>query len=186
MDYLQECFLAFVRERFEHYRIGQSFYKNGAQPGDQDCQNPHLKTEADLQIKFGGFLELWLQDYDKSLVVHAELPIYANPRARADLTIHRVYSNTNWASRQQILESLESVIEIKYANVRTPLYDFEHGGIEKDIGLLSSLPSGVGRYLVLVDEAESIHRAQVDKFIEDAKANAVTILSNNSDLMVSS
>jgi hypothetical protein len=142
-----------------------------------------MKTEADVQVKFGAFLEQYLISADQELIVHAEMPIYANHRARADLTIHRVPYGTVWTSRQQILESLVSVIEIKLANVRQPLFDFDRGGIKKDLELLKGLPPRIYRYLVIVDEAESIDPERVKDFLSHAKASQIIILSNNIALM---
>lgn len=184
MDSVLECFHEFMKDRLERYRIGKAFYPDGVRPGDQHCQNPYLKTEADVQMKFGAFLDEWLDDRDPSLTVHAEMPIFPH-RARADLTIHRVSCDELWTSRPQIFGSLDSVIEIKYANIRQPLFDFNQGGIEKDFKLLKSLPPSVKRYFLLIDEAEAIDPAQdmIQIFLADAKLNRITIMSNNIGLM---
>lgn len=184
MDNVLECFHSFIKDRLELYRLGKNFYPDGAHLGDQHSQNPYIKTEADIQIKFGGFLECWLKDRNPYLVVHAEMPIYPH-RGRADLTIHSLTHNKFWTSRQIIDESLDSVIEIKFANVRQPLYDFEHGGIDKDLNLLKSLRPGIKRYHLLIDEAEAIDPVQgaVREFLTEAKLNKIKVLSNNTKLM---
>jgi len=77
------------------------------------------------------------------------------------------------------------VIEIKLANVVKPLYDFEHGGIEKDIRLLQSIPDGKKRYLILVDEAERVdpNHIHVKPYLDSASASKITIVSNNHRLI---
>ena len=74
------------------------------------------------------------------------------------------------------------MIEIKFANVVNPYYDFENGGIAKDLHLLKSLPDGKKRYLILVDEAELIESDQANKFIDDAETYNINIVSNNHKL----
>ena len=182
MDIIVESFTTFVRERFIRYRIGRKFYPNGPYPGDQHGQNPYIKTEADVQVKYGGYLESWLIDRYPELTVHAELPVYSNSHERADLTLHRIGSGKYWVSRQQILETLEYIIEIKLANVVSPYYDFKKGGIDKDIRLLQSIPGRVKRYLILIDEAELIDPNRIKRFIEDTSAYEITIVSNNPKL----
>lgn len=184
MDYVQESFDAFLRERCDRYRFGRGFYPKGALVGDQFCQNPYIKTEADFQMKFGCFLEQFLHDRDPELVVHAEMPIYADPRARADLTIHRVPDGSNWEYKEKILGSLLSVIEVKLANVREPLYDFFKGdGVKKDLIRLKSLGSEINRYLLIADEGEAIDPLQIQQFLSDAEEHDVVVLSNNAALM---
>ena len=182
MDIIIESFNTFIDDRFTGYRMGRQFYPDGPYLGDQYGQNLYLKTEADVQVKYGGYLESWIITRDLELTVHAELPVYPNPRGRADLTLHRTNSVKYWASRQQILETLECVIEIKLANVRAPYYDFKNGGIEKDIRLLQSIPDGVKRYLILVDEAELLDPKEIKRFIDDAIASNIIIVSNNQRL----
>jgi len=185
MDIVIESFLSFKNEYFDQYRIGKSYYPHGAIYGNQHCQNPYLKTEADIQVKYGGFLEHWLTEQYPNLIVHAELPVYNLPHARSDLSIHFVNDNDYWSNQQQIRDSLKIVIEIKYANVHHPLFDFKQGGIEKDIKLLQSLPEDVKKYLLLIDEAELINSNNdiVKNILKDAKTSNILVVSNNISLM---
>lgn len=183
MDIISNSFKEFVDDRFTRYRLGRQFYPDGPYPGNQYCQNPYLKTEADVQVKFGGYLESWLIYHDPELVVHAELPVYSSPHQRADLTVHRLVTDEYWVSQHQIFETLEYVIEIKFANVANPYYDFNNGGVEKDFRQLQSLRNGINRYLILVDEAELIEPDQIKKFIDDAKTHKIIIVSNNPKLV---
>ena len=179
MDIVIESFKNFVNDRFARYRMGRQFYPSKPSTEDQFSLNPYLITEADIQVKFGGYLEDRLLQHHPQLTVHAEMPVYKNLRARADLTIHRAGTGSYWVSHDLILASLDSVIEIKYANVITPYHDFNSGGIKKDIKVLGTVPDSVKKYLIIVDEAELIEPGKIKNFLDDAKASHITIVSNN-------
>lgn len=182
MSIVQECFDLFVKERLPAYRIGKAFYKD-VQQSTEAGLNPYLKTEADVQVKFGGFMESYFAAETHGLVVHAELPIYDELHRRVDLSIHRVKIGDLWRTRDQVISSCVSAMEIKYANFRDLIYDFTHGGVMKDIRLLETLPRGVARYLIILDEAEGIEANRIRDILSHAKDSDITILSNNKELM---
>ncbi len=151
----------------------------------QASLNPYIKTEADIQVKFGGYLDRRLDELDTSYTVHAELSAYRdNPRNFADLSVHAVGTGTLRTESQPdpAFETLRAVIEIEYANYRDCDNQFENGAIRKDMDKLTTLPRGVLRTLLILDESLSINPENVRAVIDYARANDIIILSNNNML----
>lgn len=166
--------------------------------------NPFLETEADYQVKLGGFLDENL--LGDGLTVHAEMNrIYGGEykAQRPDLTIHSSCAGTPWLTDEDRIGSLRWVIEIKAANIKDP-YD---GFLRKDNNVLSDITKleaigrmypSVDRCLMFFDEAlrvgkpcpkrgsRDVNQQRADELIaklkEKAAAGAILILSNNSKL----
>lgn len=179
MDYVAECFSKFVKERFSTYRIGRHYYPEKPYSGSQHGQSAYLKTEADVQVKFGGYLESWLLEKHPGLIVHAELPIYSKAHQRADLTIHKVAAEDHWTTRQQIIDSLESVIEVKLANARFPFFNLAKGCISKDFSVLKEIPDHVKKYLLIIDEREGVESDHAKEILDKASLYNINVISNN-------
>ena len=78
-----------------------------------------------------------------------------------------------------ITTTLRAAIEIKYANFRKPDYEFKNGRIPDDLKRLASLPSGVLKFLLIIDEGSRVSTENMEntkRFANDAR---ITILSNN-------
>jgi hypothetical protein len=147
--------------------------------------NSYLKTEADIQTKFGGYLEQRLLRSEHDLTVHAELNVYPqNRRWWADLSIHDVSSGRLWIEDDPdpIIDTVRGVIEIKYANAKAPDWSFGKGYIKDDIKKLSTLPEDVYRFFLLLDETVGIAQENIESTKELAQEHQIIILSNNQAL----
>ena len=122
----------------QHYKLGDKDYysKVDREKIWHASLNPYLKTEADIQVKFGGFLELRLAEVEPALTVHSELNVYPkNRRMRADLSVHDVSSEKLWLwnDPDPVTKTVKAIIEIKYSNYREPNWYFENGYIKSDL-----------------------------------------------------
>lgn len=67
--------------------------------GNQVFLSQYVKTEHDLAMKFGSFLEEAFVAADESLSVHAEIGLFKNSSLeRADLSVHRL-SGKLWCDK---------------------------------------------------------------------------------------
>lgn len=152
----------------------------------QATLNPFLKTEADIQVKFGGFLEAKLRaDCDK-FTVHAELNPYKNhPQYWADLSIHDIADGNLWTAQKPnpIVETVRAVIEIKYVNYRDPDHLFDKGKIRQDLEKLAVLQPGVDRIFLVLDESLAISEEHIEDTRTFARDNEITVLSNNQKML---
>jgi hypothetical protein len=145
---------------------------------ERDCLNPYFISESDVELKFGAFLESKIVEH--KFCVHSQLRIYqALPKAIADLSIHKLVNHSLWTTNDALFNSLIAVIEVKYANFVNPDFDFDCGNVAKDILNLSSLKSGIGRYLLIMDEGCKISPKLVKNTRDEAIKYQIEILSNN-------
>lgn len=139
------------------------------------ARNPYIKTDEDIQVKFGGYLE---QHLPSDFVVHAGLnPYRVYPGMWADLSVHEVSDSASMD------ETVKAVIEIRYAKHRNPNWLFEKGKIQEDLEKLSALQEGVARVMMLLDESLAIEKRYIQQTVDYARENNITILSNNPELM---
>lgn len=178
---IQEIFKKFVNICYINYGIGDiEIYNNlDLRNADQNCLNPYLKTEDDLKVKFGGFLEIELLNTHSDLTVHSELYIYNKTKDRADLSIHKVSKHNLWFKNEDILQSLVAAIEIKYENYCDQHYSYNMGHIHNDINKLCTLEKNIEKYMIIFDEGLKIDKNVASKILNIAKDNNVVILSNN-------
>ncbi len=172
----------FIKRCREKYLIGnpQVYTEDLLPVGDQYCINPYLKTEDDVKVKFGGFLEQEFLNQDLPLVVHSELRLYKKfPHHRADLSVHTVSENNLWLHHETILTSLQAVIEIKYENFKHPDYSLKKGHMEADMKQLASLGPGLEKYLLILDEANRMDAKSVREIQNLSKKYHIVLLSNN-------
>ena len=144
-----------------------------------DGINQYLKTEDDIKVKFGGFLELeLLKDFNGIFTVHSELHTYfENHSFIADLSIHKVDYNILWEKQEKMLGSLRCIIEIKYCNFKNPGYGM--GLICHDIDKLNTLEPNVLRFFMIIDEYNGLKDEYIAEIFNRAKDKNITILSNN-------
>ena len=175
---LHSIFQEFVNVCVTEYHLNDTaLYKLAPKP-ERHCLNPYLTSEADVEMKFGGFLQSKISD--RSLSIHSQLSIYKeHPNARADLSVHKVENNSLWTTNNSLFDSLLAVIEVKYANFVNPDFDFVRGNIAKDILNLSSLKSGIGRFLLIIDEGCKISPQLINYTHHEAIKYQIEILSNN-------
>ena len=148
--------------------------------------NPYLKTEADIQMKFGGYLEQRVLNLEKNLTVHAELNVYRkNKRWWADLSVHDVSSGELWTGNNPnpITETVKGVIEIKYANYKYPDFHFDRGFIQGDLDKLASLSENIDKFMLIIDEGNRINNKHIEELLEICDQNKITVLSNNPNIM---
>ncbi len=145
-------------------------------------RNPYIKGKADIQMKFGGFLAGRLPS---GLAVHAGLNPYRGfPALRADLSVHRMPSDAALApGRNPVVDSVQAVIEVTYADSQHPDWLFEKGRIRQDLEKLACLPQGVERVLLLLDESLRIDARHIHATRALARKHRITILSNNEEFM---
>lgn len=155
----------------------------------QASLNAFLKTETDVQMKFGGFLESEILRNVRNLTVHAELrPYRFDPSWCADLSIHDISSGSLWTTStpDPAVETTKAVIEIKFSNYRDPGYLFGNNcndSIPRDLDKLARLQDGPARILLVLDEGRSIDMRHIDSALDFARRNGISILSNNDKLM---
>lgn len=150
--------------------------------------NPYLKTESDIQVKFGGYLEEAL--LPEGYTVHSEQTgIYKTPsrmKPRPDLSIHQVDKKDGlWLSDDPdpVVATLAAVIEIKYANYTASNKQFVDGKIEQDITKMSDLlGDNVFKFMLIFDEGGKIDPKHIASTKLIAKQKGVFILSNNKNL----
>jgi len=179
------CFLDWVEGPLTTLRLGNPDYYLAARDRKlaRASLNPWLTTEADIQVKFGGFLDRRLTALDADLTVHAELPVYPNTRqSTADLSVHNIGTGALWLTDEPLTTTLRAVIEIKYANYRDPDILFTTGEIGNDLDKLSQLPPGVLRFLVIIDEGLRIASDRAATTVHTAREYGVTVLSNKAAL----
>jgi len=146
--------------------------------------NPFLKTEDDIKVKFGGFLEDNLLPL--GYTVHSEITeIYKHTSSRPDLTIHKVNKNEGlWLhyNPNPAIETLRGVIEIKYNNYCCTNYESSFNQIKKDIDKLKEFDENILKFMLVFDEGETIKDSNISCINTLANDNDVWILSNNSKL----
>jgi len=145
-------------------------------------RNPFIKSEADIQMQFGGFLAGRLPS---GLAVHAGLNPYRGfPALRADLSVHRLPSDASLpAGHNPVVDTVQVVIEVIYADGQHPDWLFEKGRILQDLEKLDCLPQGVERALLLLDESLRIDARHIQETRVLARKHRVTVLSNNAEFM---
>ncbi|ORJ55901.1 hypothetical protein [Geothermobacter hydrogeniphilus] len=158
--------------------------------------NQFLKTEADVQCKFGGYLELTFMNKNPTeYTVHSELPIYdksfGSHGMRVDLAITEVTDPCIWLNEDDIRNSLTAAIEVKYENYRYPYEEFDNGRIRRDIEKLATLTPENGYHqkiikimLIMVENPDfDSDRISVRETITLAREANVRIFSNITQLM---
>jgi hypothetical protein len=176
-------------ERIRHdYGVGDPELYSGV-PADtfHRSLNPFLKTEADLRVKFGGFLEEYLlsRAEGRTFTVHAEMLVYPDSRSFADLTVHEVRASKLWKDEKgpdSVMGSLKGVIEVKYANFQDPDWyfdDLKKNSVFKDLERLATLGPGIARVMLIFDEGSKVSGKNVERVKNLSRANDILILSNN-------
>lgn len=145
-------------------------------------RNPFIKSEADIQMKFGGYLA---ERLPSGLTVHAGLNAYRGyPALRSDLSVHRMPSDTAvQKNHNPVVDTVQAVIEVKYADSQHPNWLFEQGRVRQDLEHLACLPHGVGRVFLLLDESLCIDARHIHETRALARRHHITILSNNEEFM---
>jgi hypothetical protein len=189
-DRIGNLFDRFVETKLnDSYRFGDvDFYADAeTRGGNQVFLNPYVKTEHDLAMKFGAFLEHSFAAAGELLSVHAEIGLYGDSgRQRADLSVHRL-SGQLWMDRMDIIESAVAVIEIKGFGVRNPKKYCKPARMKDDLAKFDRLgtPNGAARVLIILDESVAGGRrpdgleAEYQEIVAAARDQRVTLLSNN-------
>ena len=145
-------------------------------------RNPYIKSEADIQMKFGGYLA---ERLPSGLTVHAGLNPYRGfPSLRSDLSVHRLPSDESLQpAHNPVVDTVQVVIEVKYADSQHPDWLFEQGRVRQDLEHLACLPQGVERVFLLLDESLRIDARHIHETCALARRHLITILSNNEEFM---
>ena len=145
-------------------------------------RNPYIKSEADIQMKFGGYLA---EHLPSGWSVHAGLnPYRGYPALRSDLSVHLASSTAfSQPNHNPVVDTVKVVIEVKYADSQHPDWLFEKGRIRQDLEKLACLPQGVERVFLLLDESLRIDARHIQETLALARQHSITILSNNEELM---
>jgi len=171
------------------YRIGdKQFYDQIQDSGDQYCINAYIKTEADVKVKFGGFLELEIfQKYGgkpDDTTVHSEMALYDSKTDKADLSLHQVKPSRIYLNRSDVLLSTRAVIEIKLVNFKQPRWGEE--GLIKDILKFDRLDPLINdkfdiiKVFMVIDEGLRMNEEIWSRINTEAKIRNVLVLSNRS------
>lgn len=204
--FLLDRFDEFNRIHLRHiYGIGDPINYDNKQKAVSDLEavNPFIHTEADIQVKFGGFLESQLLIMGTGLTVHAELPIYkespdpTSVKNRADISIHSIKRGELW-TRKKMLESLRAVVEIKYANYGSPAYNFTKGGTNDVCSDLRKMINmnceNMVKVLLLIDEGSILftpgskrknkqkEHGKIREAIDLIRSHGILLLTNNENL----
>ncbi len=179
---IKSIFKDFVQHCEQNYNIGNVKIYNAQSltQGTEDCINLHLKTEADIKVKFGSFLENKLKKTKSSLTVHSELRVYDNRHLYADLSVHDISGQQFWNDRDDYMKSCKAVIEIKYKNFKQPHFNLQN--IQSDIKKLSLLPAKIEKVLIVLDEANGINNKKANLITNMAIGTGVVLLSNNKNI----
>jgi hypothetical protein len=162
------------------YHIGDtSHYTEALKSVEKDCYNPFIATEWDIQVKLGGIIDAYLINEQLPFSVNAEMKIYGDAKQMADLSIHRVFSETLYLENKSCKENLECVIEVKYANAKNPKFDFKNNKIFDDLWKLSSLDQTIEKVFVFIDEADNTPSDKLDKLISECQDKRIRLFSTN-------
>ena len=177
---IQRAYDEFERDYLERYGVGRPAPEAVLRRSSRSALNPYVATEDDAKVKFGGHLERSFMEAGAPLTVHAEAPVYGPGRhGRADLSVHRVAPGEWLGHNDDLRAGLVAVVEVKYANVKVPDYDFRRGAVEADLVKLASLPVGVERWLMVVDEGRRVSLGAAEATVGRALELGVGVLSNN-------
>jgi len=178
---VNDAFREFIERAIVTYRFGDIRLYSEIEPKVvwENSLNQYLKTENDVKVKYGGFLERELFDNNIPLSLHSEMPIYGKSArsGSSDLSLHEITAPPLWVHEGDMQRSLVAVLEIKYINYKAPKFWFDNGGIIADIEKLETLPDHIMKYLLLLDEASSVNADSANRIRE--RANNICILSNN-------
>jgi hypothetical protein len=83
-----------------------------------------------------------------------------------------------------VVDTVQVVIEVKYADSQHPDWLFEQGRVRRDLEHLACLPHGVERVLLLLDESLRIDARHIHETRALARRHHITILSNNEAFML--
>jgi len=162
------------------YHIGDtSHYSTAINSKHKDCYNPHIATECDIQVKLGGIIDTYLISEHLPFSINAEMNVYAIQSQRADLSIHRIFSDTLYIDNASYKDNLECVIEAKYANAKCPTFDFDNQKINNDIVKLCSLGEKVEKVFAFIDEADNTPKDKLDWLLKECQAKKIRLFSNN-------
>jgi hypothetical protein len=186
-DLIMKAFNEWMDGPLQIYKFGEKDLYSGIDKNNvwHASNNPFIKTEADIQIKFGGYLEQFLMRVSPTYTVHAELNAYPTDRKWwADLSVHDVSSGGLWLTEDPdpVLETTRAIVEIKYSNFRDPDWPFNKGYIQSDLKKLATLPAEIDRFFLILDETNSISDQNINELLTDAKLKGANILSNNQKL----
>ncbi|HMH34356.1 MAG TPA: hypothetical protein VK543_15065 [Puia sp.] len=178
---LEIPFKIFYDRCVSDYRIGDTEYYSVAKGSkEKHCYNPYIATERDIQVKLGGIIDDHLFKVGPSFSLNSELGVYRQfSNERADLSIHRIDNGMLYVNKNSHLENLEFVIEIKYANAKTPEFDFVNQSVHKDIRKLSSLGSNIGKVFVYIDEADETPEVWRNWLLSECRREEIILFTNN-------
>lgn len=187
-ELISESFQRWINGPLASYRFTDpALYRSVVRDGlYQASLNAYLKSEADIQVKFGGFLESELLSGRQDLTVHAELnPYEGHSNWWADLSVHDVSDGPLWTKEKPnpIVETVKAVVEIKYSNYREPNWLFTKGFVMRDLEKLACLQAGVARLLILMDESGDIEGSHIENTLSFSRDKGISILSNNNELL---
>lgn len=145
------------------------------------CFNPFISTECDVQIKLGGLMEQYFLENNLPFSVNAEMKVYDLPykNERADLTVHDVRPGTLYREAESHKKSLKCALEVKFANAAHPNYEFQRNLILPDLNKLSSLPAGIEKIFVFLDEADGLSQANADMLFKECNDRKIWLFTNN-------
>jgi hypothetical protein len=185
-DAVIEIFNKWIEGPVSHYHLAdKDIYRvSDAKTPRRSPLNPFLKNEADIRIKFGGFLEQELLGSGGGLTVHAELKPTQDDTFYCcmDLSIHEVPNDLSLATNDNALsaETVRAVIQVRFIDFlasNNKVYDYTD--FHSDFACLNEFPKQAGKFLLIIDEGEAMDSNVIDDVRRMARECKVELISNN-------
>ena len=190
LEFVHKTYQKWLDQYVRYTGVGdKSIYSEIDGVCNQKSINAYIKTESDLQIKFGGFLELELATSGgkrtfkpDDLTVSSELNIYSN-LSRCDLSVCAVHGNRVRKTRADVLNSVLVAIELKTLPWRNPP---SLKSAHDDITKLSKLKLYCQKCLIVFDEYDYCdkHSEEVDELVYHAFKEDVHLLLNTGHQLI--
>ena len=115
---IMEIFDKWIEGPVSHYGLaGNDINQSTDNNSKRDVPNLFLLNEADVRIKFGGFLDQKLLSSDGGLTVHSELNVSSDSEVSyfADLSIHDTSGECSLAENNRVnaADTVRAVIKVR-------------------------------------------------------------------------
>lgn len=186
-EFIKKGFNEWYEKYLKPYGIGDEelYGIKHSDLGDQNSLNAYIKTEADVKVKFGGFLELFIIDNfggkPDDLTILSEMKVYSSNYDSCDLAVFHVSNKRLILNDCEIKKNARAVIEIKYNNhVHPRAIENE---IIKDIKKFRNLANDVSKEVIkivlIIDESNRMEYEFISDAVSSAQKENVLLLSNN-------
>lgn len=185
-DIITAIFNNWMEGPASHYHLADKdiYRASNANTPKRGPLNPFLKNDADVHIKFGGFLEQELLNSGVRLTVRSELKPKQDGTSYCctDLSIHEVPNDLSSTVSDEGLDAEWgcAVIQVRFIDYpasKENTYDYVH--FLADFECLLEPKNKVDKFLLIIDEGESMNASVIGDLKKMARECEVTLLSNN-------